>query len=448
MDLKQSKKYYIETYGCQMNLSDSEIVAGLLEKNGYSKTESDIDANIIFLNTCAIREHAEDKIHSRLGRLNKIKKEKPEIIIGILGCMAQHVKDDILENKPYVDFVLGPDSYKRIPQLIQRQQILNESIVDTRLSKFEVYENLFPSRNNGINAWVSIMRGCDKFCTFCIVPFTRGRERSRSLESILDEVKKAVEMGFVEITLLGQNVNSYNYNNILFPKLIDSVANISGVERIRFTSPHPQDIDDELLFVMRDNHNICNSVHLPLQAGSNKILKRMNRTYTKEKFMLLSDKIRNILLNSSITTDIIVGFPGESDKDFNETLNVMKYVKFDSAFTFKYSSRPGTKASEFDFQISEKIKQDRLIKIVDLQHKHTLFRNRLEIGRKVSILVEKNSKKSKEKLSGRTENNKWVIFPKNNTKIGEIIYVEIIDAKGVSLFGKKIKQKDKNYAII
>ena len=448
MDLKQTKKYYIETYGCQMNVADSEIVAGLLEKSGYSKTELDIDANIIFLNTCAIREHAEDKIHSRLGRLNKIKKEKPETIIGILGCMAQHVKDDILENKPYVDFVLGPDSYKRIPELIQRQQILDKSIVDTRLSKFEVYENLFPSRKNGINAWVSIMRGCDKFCTFCIVPFTRGRERSRHLESILDEVKKAVEMGFIEITLLGQNVNSYNYNNILFPKLIDSVANISGVERIRFTSPHPQDIDDELLFVMRDNHNICNSVHLPLQAGSNKILNKMNRTYTKEKFMLLSDKIRNILSNSSITTDIIVGFPGESDKDFQETLNVMKYVKFDSAFTFKYSSRPGTKASEFDFQISDKIKQDRLIKVVDLQHKHTLFRNKLEVGRKVAVLAEKNSKKSKEKLSGRTENNKWVIFPKNNTKIGEIIYVEIIDAKGVSLFGKKIKQKDKNYAII
>ena len=442
------KKYYIETYGCQMNVADSELVAGLLEKNGYTKTNLDLEANIIFLNTCAIREHAEDKIHSRLGRLNKLKKNKPETIIGILGCMAQNVKDDILENKPYVDFVLGPDSYKRIPDLLKRQLIQEESIVDTRLSKFEVYENLFPSRNNGVNAWVSIMRGCDKFCTFCIVPFTRGRERSRSLQSIIDEVKKAVDMGFIEVTLLGQNVNSYNHNNVKFPKLIDSVANISGLQRIRFTSPHPQDIDDELLFVMRDNHNICNSVHLPLQAGSNKILKKMNRTYTKEKFMILSDKIRNILSNSSITTDIIAGFPGETEKDFNETLDVMNYVKFDSAFTFKYSSRPGTKASEFDNHIDERIRQLRLAKLVELQKKHTLHRNKLEIGKKVKVLVEKNSKKSKNKLSGRTDNNKWVIFPNNNINIGEIITVKITDARGISLFGEKIKMKDENYAII
>ena len=444
----QNKKYYIETYGCQMNVADSELVAGLLEKNGYTKTNLDLEANIIFLNTCAIREHAEDKIHSRLGRLNKLKKNKPETIIGILGCMAQNVKDDILENKPYVDFVLGPDSYKRIPDLLKRQLIQEESIVDTRLSKFEVYENLFPSRNNGVNAWVSIMRGCDKFCTFCIVPFTRGRERSRSLQSIIDEVKKAVDMGFIEVTLLGQNVNSYNHNNIKFPKLIDSVANISGLHRIRFTSPHPQDIDDELLFVMRDNHNICNSVHLPLQAGSNKILKKMNRTYTKEKFMILSDKIRNILSNSSITTDIIAGFPGETEKDFNETLDVMNYVKFDSAFTFKYSSRPGTKASEFDNHIDEGIRQLRLAKLVELQKIHTLHRNKLEIGKKVKVLVEKNSKKSKNKLSGRTDNNKWVIFPNNNINIGEIITVKITDARGISLFGEKIKMKDENYAII
>ena len=362
--------------------------------------------------------------------------------------MAQNVKDDILENKPYVDFVLGPDSYKRIPDLLKRQLIQEESIVDTRLSKFEVYENLFPSRNNGVNAWVSIMRGCDKFCTFCIVPFTRGRERSRSLQSIIDEVKKAVDMGFIEVTLLGQNVNSYNHNNVKFPKLIDSVANISGLQRIRFTSPHPQDIDDELLFVMRDNHNICNSVHLPLQAGSNKILKKMNRTYTKEKFMILSDKIRNILSNSSITTDIIAGFPGETEKDFNETLDVMNYVKFDSAFTFKYSSRPGTKASEFDNHIDERIRQLRLAKLVELQKIHTLHRNKLEIGKKVKVLVEKNSKKSKNKLSGRTDNNKWVIFPNNNINIGEIITVKITDARGISLFGEKIKMKDENYAII
>ena len=442
------KTYYIETYGCQMNVADSELVAGLLKKSGYKETKSEIDASAIFLNTCAIREHAEDKIHSRLGTLRKLKKERPDILIGILGCMAQHVKDDILHNKPYVDFVLGPDSYRRLPNLLKRQEYTRDSIVDTRLSRFEVYEDLFPSRKEGINAWVSIMRGCDKFCTFCIVPFTRGRERSRNLTSIIKEVKQAVNLGFLEITLLGQNVNSYQSNKIRFPELLDSVSQIKGVKRIRFTSPHPKDIDDKMLFIMRDKSNICNSVHLPLQAGSDRILKRMNRTYTKSEFISLAKRIRNVLPDCSLSTDIIAGFPGETDKDFEETLDVMEQIKFDSAFTFKYSQRPGTKATEYSDHIHKKVKDKRLQELIDVQQRHTLKRNQQTIGKRVKVLVEKNSKKSKNFWAGRTDNNKWVLFPKEETQIGDFVNVRIVDARGISLFGELDEKKEINSAVV
>ena len=442
------KRYYIETYGCQMNVADSELVASMMEKSGFARSDSEFGANAVFLNTCAIREHAEDKIHSRLGKLRKLKNDNPEMIIGIMGCMAQHVKDNILENKPYVDFVLGPDSYRRIPELLRRHEETNASVVDSRLSRFEVYENLYPSRQEGINAWVSIMRGCDKFCTFCIVPFTRGRERSCTVESVVEEVQQTVDQGFVEITLLGQNVNSYRHGDARFPELLDAVAQIPGVMRIRFTSPHPQDIDDDMLFVMRDHANICNSVHLPLQAGAERILKRMNRTYTQAQFLALSEQIRNILPGCGISTDIIAGFPGETEEEFGETLAVMEKVKFDSAFTFKYSSRPGTKAAEYSDQIPEKVKKDRLAKLVDLQYKHTLFRNRKEIGKKVKVLVEKESKKSSNEWAGRTDNNKWVIFPKESAEIRDLVDVKIVDAQGVSLFGEIIQVGKESHAII
>ncbi len=431
-----------------MNVADSELVAGLLKQSGYTPTNSEADANAIFLNTCAIREHAEDKIHSRLGTLKKLKKERPEILIGILGCMAQHVKDDILYNKSYVDFVLGPDSYRHLPSLLKRQEYKRDSIVDTRLSKFEVYENLFPSRKEGVNAWVSIMRGCDKFCTFCIVPFTRGRERSRNLKSIIEEVEQAVDEGFLEITLLGQNVNSYESNKTRFPELLNSISEIKGVKRIRFTSPHPKDINDEMLFVMRDKSNICNSVHLPLQAGSDRILKKMNRTYTKSEFIHLAEHIRNVLPNCGLSTDIIAGFPSETDKDFEDTLDVMEQIIFDSAFTFKYSPRPGTKATEYSNHISEKVKDDRLQKLIKLQQSHTIKRNEKEISKVVKVLVEKNSKKSNQQWAGRTDANKWVIFPKKDTQIGDFVNVKIVDARGISLFGELDEKKEISSAII
>ena len=433
-----NKSYFIETYGCQMNVADTEVISGLLNSEGYSQTKDIHSANVIFVNTCAIREHAEDKVHSRLGFYNQIKQKKPDIIIGVLGCMAQNLKEDILESKPFVDIILGPDSYRRLPDMISNRSKDANHLVDTKLSRFEVYDNLFPSRKEGINAWISIMRGCDKFCTFCIVPFTRGRERSRSIDSIISEANQAVTDGFIEITLLGQNVNSYNHEGEGFHVLLDEVAKIKGLKRIRYTSPHPQDMTKEVLNVMAKHETICNYVHLPLQAGNDRILKRMNRTYTKSEFISLANQIRDSLPNVGLSTDIIVGFPGEGSEEFNDTLDVMEKVHFDSAYTFKYSSRPGTKAAEFEDIISEEEKQSRLEKVIDVQKKHTLLQNQKRIGTVEIVLVEKESKRSANHWAGRTDSNKWVIFEKNNFKIGELVPIKIIDAKGITLRGETI----------
>jgi len=435
-------KYYLETFGCQMNVADSEMIEGILQSKGYYPIKRMDSADIIFVNTCAIREHAEEKVHSRLGVFSKIKNNKPNVIIGVLGCMAQHLKDNILDSKPYVDIILGPDSYRKLPKLLERNKVDKKNIVDTQLSRYEVYNNFFPTRNEGINAWVSIMRGCDKFCTFCIVPFTRGRERSRSPNNIIDEVKKAVDEGFVEITLLGQNVNSYTYDNYSFDYLLKKIAEINGVQRLRYTSPHPQDMTDDVLYVMSHYDNICNAVHFPLQAGSNEVLKRMNRSYTKSHFIERAHRIRDILPNCGLSTDIIVGFPGETNSQFEETLNVMNEVKFDSAFTFKYSPRLGTKAYEYSDQILEIDKQERLDKVIKLQKKHTIFRNKEMIGNIERVLVEKNSKRSINQWAGRTDSNKWVIFDKENANIKDLVNVSITNAKGISLHGHLVKKKE------
>ena len=432
------KKFALETYGCQMNVADSELVEGILTNLGLEKTADYDEADAIFLNTCAIRENAETKVHSKLGNLQKIKLNKPHLIIGVLGCMAQNLKDDLLKNKPYVDIILGPDSYRKIPDLINRHVKDNKSIVDTKLSRYEVYENLFPSRGDTFNAWVSIMRGCDKFCSFCIVPFTRGRERSRSVDSVVEEVKKAIDQGFVEITLLGQNVNSYNFEGKSFSDLLLAVSDINGVKRIRYTSPHPQDINIELLEVMASRKNICNYVHFPMQSGSNEVLKRMNRTYTREHFYDMAMKIREIMPNCGLSTDIIVGFPGETDEQFRETLDLMEAIKFNSAFTFKYSPRPYTKAEQFSDHISEDIKKSRLDEMLILQRKHTLELNQNMVGTFQQVLIEKESKKSNLHWAGRTDSNEWVIIEKNNSNIKDIVPVEISDATGVILHGKEI----------
>ena len=438
MDSSIIKKFALETYGCQMNVADSELVEGILTNLGLEKTANYDEADAIFLNTCAIRENAETKVHSKLGNLHKIKLNKPHLIIGVLGCMAQNLKDDLLKNKPYVDIILGPDSYRKIPDLINRHVKDNKSIVDTKLSRHEVYENLFPKRGDTFNAWVSIMRGCNKFCSFCIVPFTRGRERSRSVESIVEEVKKAVEKGFIEITLLGQNVNSYKFEGKSFSDLLLAVSEIEGVKRIRYTSPHPQDINVELLEVMASRKNICNYVHFPLQSGSNEVLKRMNRTYTREHFYDMAMKIREIMPNCGLSTDIIVGFPGETDEQFRETLDLMEAIKFNSAFTFKYSPRPYTKAEQFSDQIAEDIKKERLDEMLVLQRKHTLELNQEMVGTFQQVLIEKESKKSNLHWAGRTDSNEWVIIEKNNSNIKDIVPAQITSATGVILHGKEI----------
>ena len=432
-----NNRYYIETYGCQMNVYDSELVATQLKKTGYSQTNDIETANIIFLNTCAIREKAQETVHNRLNSLEYLKKRNPNLLIGVLGCMAQNLKDDLLVNKPYVDIILGPDSYRRIPDIIQNRISSLEHVVDTKLSKYEIYDDLFPSRKEGVNAWISIMRGCDKFCTFCIVPFTRGRERSRSISSVIKEAKNIVKSGYKEITLLGQNVNSYSTSEGDFPVLLDKLGKIKEIKRIRYISPHPRDIDEDLLDVMLKHKNICNQIHLPLQAGSSRILKRMNRTYTKEDFLNLVDIIKNKIPNCGLSTDVIVGFPGETDEEFQETLEVISKVKFDTAFMFKYSSRPGTKASHYTDHISEDIKQSRLQTLIEFQQKISLMNNRKKIGLDLDVVIEKTSKKSENQWAGRTESNTWVIFDKkDNYKIGDIVNVNILDAQGITLFGK------------
>ena len=425
-----------------MNVADSELVESILKGEGYSKAAQLHDADAIFVNTCAIREHAEEKVHSQLGRYDLIKKENPDTIIGVLGCMAQSLKHDLLENRPFVDIILGPDSYRNLPGLLSRKKEVPHSLVDTTLSRFEVYDDLFPSRKEGVNAWISIMRGCDKFCTFCIVPFTRGRERSRSMESIITEATQAVEDGFTEITLLGQNVNSYSHNGHEFHHLLEAVAQVRGLKRIRYTSPHPQDMTDDLLNTMLTHENICNYVHLPLQSGSDRILKRMNRTYSRDHFIQLAHRIREILPGVGISTDIIVGFPGETEFEFSETLAVMEEIKFDSAFNFKYSPRPGTKASEYDDPIPEEIKQQRLEQIIDLQKRHTLERNLDLVGTIQTVLIEKESKMSSHQWAGRTDSNKWVIFDKEDVQIKDMVSIQIKKAKGITLHGELLKQAE------
>ncbi len=440
-------RYFVETYGCQMNVADSELVTGLLDGCGYQRTADPLRAQLILLNTCAIREKAEETVHNRLGQLAHLKRKDPAVLIGVLGCLAQSLADNLLESKPYIDFVLGPDRYRRLPEIIAQRRNDPRHVVDTRLSRLEVYDELFPSRAAGINAWISIMRGCDKFCTFCIVPFTRGRERSRSLDGIVAEATDAVRQGFLEVTLLGQNVNSYRHEAHRFPDLLAAVAAVPGLRRLRFTSPHPSDVDERMLQVMAGHHNICKSLHLPLQAGADSILRRMNRTYTRERFVALAQHIREVMPGCSISTDIIVGFPGETREDFEKTLEVLRTVEFDSAFTFKYSLRSGTKAAEYEDQVPEAQKQARLEELLTLQKSIGLARNRALAGRVVEVLVEKQSKKSTAQWAGRTDGNKWVVFDKGSARIKDFVPVHLDGSFGVALQGHLVNSPEDYHAV-
>lgn len=429
---------YIETYGCQMNLADTEIVMGILKNYGYQITKELEQADVVLLNTCSVRENAEQRIYGRLGNFKKLKSSKPNLIVGILGCMAERLKKDLIEEKKIVDVVVGPDEYRRLPEFIDLA-FTGDKGIGVKLSRTETYDDITPYREDGLQAWISVMRGCDKFCTYCVVPFTRGRERSRALNSIVEEVKGLSQRGFREVTLLGQNVNSYNDSGNDFSDLLAACADVDPMLRIRFTTSHPQDLSDKLLYTIAANQNICKYIHLPVQSGSNRILKLMNRTYTIEHYMEIIDKAKTIIPGVSFSTDVIAGFPTETYEDHLMTLEVMRNVRYDGAYMFKYSPREGTKAFKMEDDIPEESKIKRLTEIIDLQQKISFEINQALIGTEETVLVEGFSKKSEKFMSGRTDSNKVVVFPcSESIKEGSYIKVKINRATSGTLFGDVI----------
>lgn len=435
----EKHKVYIETYGCQMNLADTEIVLGILQNYGYDLTKEADNADVVLLNTCSIRENAEQRIYGRLGNFSVIKKENPNLVIGILGCMAERLRKDLIEEKKIVDIVVGPDEYRRLPELID-DAFVGEKGIGVRLSKTETYDDIIPFREDGLMAWISVMRGCDKFCTFCVVPFTRGRERSRALHSVVEEIHQLSARGFKEVTLLGQNVNSYKDGENDFADLLAACAQVDRTIRIRFTTSHPQDLSDKLLYTIAEHPNLCNHIHLPVQSGSNRILQLMNRTYTIEHYLNLIDKARNIIPGVSFSTDIISGFPTETYKDRVMTLDVMRKVKYDGAYMFKYSARPGTKAFDMEDDVPDEIKAKRLQEIIEVQQQISFEINQGLIGKDEVILVEGFSRKSDQFLAGRTDSNKVVIIPfSDKVKKGDYVKVKINRATHATLFGDLIE---------
>ena len=429
------KKLYIETYGCQMNVADSEVVASVMKMAGYESTESLDEADAVFLNTCSVRDNAEQKIYHRLDALDAIKRKRP-LVIGVLGCMAERVKDDLLENH-HADLVAGPDAYLSLPDLIAQAEIGHKAI-NIELSTSETYKDVVPQRLHGakIGGFVSIMRGCNNFCHYCIVPYTRGRERSRDLESILREVRDLRDRGFKEVTLLGQNVNSYD-GGIGFPNLLRRVAEEAPEMRVRFTTSHPKDMSDETLHVIAEMPNVCKHIHLPVQSGSDRILKLMNRKYTREWYLGRVEAIRRIIPDCGLSTDIFVGYHSETEEDHQLSLSLMREVGYDSAFMFKYSERPGTYASKHlpdDVPEEEKIR--RLNELIALQTEISAQQNKKDEGKEFDVLVEGFSKRSREQLMGRTEQNKAVVMPKAGHHIGETVKVRITDSTSATLLGE------------
>ncbi len=435
------KKVYIETYGCQMNEYDSELVKSILRAHDYEFTHSQAEADVIFMNTCAIRENAHSKIYARLGDLKHLRRTNRKLVVGLLGCMSQNLRGNLDRNEELVDIFAGPDSYKRLPDMIESVMAGSDKECDFSLSEFEDYSDVYPQRVPGVNAWIAVMRGCDNFCTFCVVPYTRGRERSRTYESVVAETEHLAREGFKQVTLLGQNVNSYRSNGADFADLMAGVAGVDGIERVRFTSPHPKDFPEKFLHVMRDNPKICNHIHLPLQAGNNRVLQMMARTYTKESFLALVEKIRRTVPEVVLTTDIIVGFPTETDEEFNDTLEVMRDVEFDAAFMFKYSERKNTIAHrKYPDDVPEEKKTERIVMVNELQKRHSLQRNRADVGKIHEVLVEGKSKKNAAEWMGRTDGSRVVIFDAGDFDRGDVIPLRITGATANTLFGEAIVQ--------
>lgn len=455
---KNSRKLYIESYGCQMNFSDSEIVASILAKEGFNTTQTLEEADLVLVNTCSIREKAEQTIRKRLEQFNTVKRQRPAMKVGVLGCMAERLKHKFLEEEHIVDLVVGPDAYKDLPNLLEEIDNGREAI-NVILSKDETYADISPIRlnSNGITAFVSITRGCDNMCTFCVVPFTRGRERSRDPQSIINEINDLYERGFKEVTLLGQNVDSYLWyggglkkdfekaseiqkaTSINFAQLLEMVATQFPKMRIRFSTSNPQDMTLDVIHTMAKYHNICKSIHLPVQSGSTRILQAMNRLHTREEYFELIDNIRRIIPECGISQDMIAGFPTETEADHQDTLSLMEYVKYDFGFMFAYSERPGTLAArKIEDDIPEEVKKHRLAEIIDLQQKHSLQRTQAQIGNIVEVLIEGNSKKSDQFWMGRNTQNTVVVFPKQNYQKGDFVNVKITDCTSTTLIGEAI----------
>lgn len=429
------RTYFIETYGCQMNLYDTELIHSILEKAGYITAKEPAEAHILMMNTCSVRENANNKIKARVHELRRMGIDP---VIGILGCMATNLKETLL-NDPHLklDFVVGPDSYKQLPDILEQRIKHNQKSMDVNLSEMETYDDIEPVRKKGVNAWLAIMRGCNNFCSYCVVPYTRGRERSRKAEDILAEVRTLVKEGFCQVTLLGQNVNSYSADGIDFADLICKIADIDNIKRIRFASPHPKDFPEKLIDAIRDRSNICNHIHLPVQAGNSRVLQMMNRHYTKEDYLALVDRIRSKIPDIAITTDIIVGFPTETDAEFQDTVDVFRKVAFDSAFIFKYSERPHTVAARhYPDDIDDIIKTERIVQLNQIQKEISLEKNQALIGQTLPVLIEEQgTKKSKTDFQGRTDSNKIVIFSNSNSPLGSIVSVKIVEATAHILKG-------------
>ena len=438
------KKLYIETYGCQMNVADSEVVASVMQMAGYEMCQDEAEADAIFMNTCSVRENAENKIYNRLDTLHAEQKKGRKVILGVLGCMAERVKEDLIENH-HAQLVAGPDSYLNLPDMIAQAEAGNKAI-DIALSKTETYKDIVPQRVAlaKISGFVSIMRGCDNFCHYCIVPYTRGRERSRDVDSILNEVRNLQQQGYKEVTLLGQNVNSYRFVNaegqtVDFPQLLRLVAETAPTMRIRFSTPHPKDMSDATLRVIAEVPNVCRHIHLPIQSGSDKVLKLMNRKYNVEWYLSRVKAIRELVPDCGLSTDIFVGFHGETEADHQESLRIMREVGYDSAFMFKYSERPGTYASKhLPDDVPEDVKIRRLNELIMVQNENSAIANRAEVGKVREVLVEGPSKRSREQLCGRTEQNKMVVFDKGNHHIGQYVQVRITGSTSATLLGEAV----------
>lgn len=439
----QTPQLFIETYGCQMNIADSEIVAGILSKQGFTLSNNIEQADLILINTCSVRDNAEQRVWNRLDFFRGLKKRRRGILVGVIGCMAERIGSELAAHEA-VDIVAGPDSYRDLPMLLDKARSQGKG-VNTELSEVETYSGITPERiqNDQISGFVNIMRGCNNFCTYCIVPYTRGRERSCDPNDIISEVQQLINLNYKEITLLGQNVNSYKWvdgnKQITFPELIEKVALLNTTVRIRFTTSHPKDISDSLIEIIAKYPNVCNHIHLPVQSGSNAVLERMNRKYTREYYLERVKKIRELIPDCGLSTDIFCGFPGETEDDFQNSLRLMKEVGFDSAFMFKYSERPGTYAAKkLPDDIEENTKIERLTKIIDLQNQISKEKNQADINGIFEVLVEGVSKKSDCDLFGRTSQNKVVVFPNKGFTIGEIVSVKIISATSATLIGEAL----------